>query len=81
MIKFTTASGTQYVIYDVAGQELITRVSDKPLANVYDFSPMDALDGEPVTYPAPPEIGETFMYYTDSHDWCFSTLVTEIEEE
>lgn len=79
-MRFITASGAVYYIFEVEGEQYITRDCEKPIVDLYTGTDMDEVAATRVFFNSPPVVGERFRYLTESHAGCVSTPVVSIEE-
>ena len=85
-MRFTTASGTEYIVTDVEQGEdgiftgLVTRIG-VPLRHVETGRDMEPVEVDRFRSHALPEVGRSFFYSTAIHNGCVSTPVTSIEDE
>jgi hypothetical protein len=77
-VRFTTASGAVYDIFEVEGEQFITRDCEKPIVDQWSGSDMAEIAAQRVFFSEPPIVGERFHYLTASHGGCVSTPVTSI---
>lgn len=59
---------------------LLVREGVRPLVSLVHGGDIGEPAGEPVTFEAPPKVGERFIYFHPTLYGCLSTPVAEIEE-
>ena len=77
--KFKTAAGSEYDIFTFEGKQYVSRNGVLPLKNVASGLFMAELEKSEIYFSVPPKVGENFYYWTNTHDGCVSTVVTEVK--
>jgi len=80
-MRFTTESGATYDIFQVEGEDYITRDCEIPIRDLMTGGDMPEVHATRVFFNSPPVVGERFRYLTESHAGCVSTPVVSIEED
>lgn len=85
-----TLSDAKEVLVKLGGESLreaqpmhsgvLVREGVRPLVHVMHGTDMAEPAGELVTFPRPPTVGESFVYWHPTLNGCISTPVVEIEE-
>lgn len=78
-MRFTTASGAVYDIFEVEGEQFITRDCEKPIVDIWTGTDLDEIHAQRVSFDELPTLDEPFRYFTGSHGFCRSTPVVSIE--
>lgn len=78
-MRFATASGAVYDIFDVEGQSYITRDCEIPVVDRHSGDDMGEIMATRVIFTKPPTVGERFHYIALTHGACVSTPVVSVE--
>ncbi len=85
-MRFTTASGSTYELTEIHDEEggiksaYLVR-DGVPLVNLTSGGEMSELLAQRVTFIAPPTLGESWRYWSDTHLGCISTPIASIDED